>query len=171
MDAFWERGFQGTSMQRLVERMGINRGSLYATFGSKEELFQSAVDRYLARKRAALLEAVAGPGEPREVLRRAMLALLVDTQAPLRRGCLVANASVERGPFCARTAPKLLGVWRDIEGCFAEVLERDPALRPRSGPLARLLVTVVRGLAVSIRLEASREEVEEVVDAALSTLR
>jgi TetR/AcrR family transcriptional repressor of nem operon len=46
MEAFWSRGYEATSISDLVERMGINRGSLYDTFGDKRSLFMSALRAY-----------------------------------------------------------------------------------------------------------------------------
>ena len=46
LDVFWEKGFEGTSVQDLVDHMGINRGSIYGTFGDKHRLFQQALERY-----------------------------------------------------------------------------------------------------------------------------
>lgn len=44
---FWERGFEGTSMADLTERMGLNPSSIYAAFGDKQALFSLAVKRYM----------------------------------------------------------------------------------------------------------------------------
>ena len=46
MQVFWERGYEATSVQDLVQGMGINRFSLYSTFGSKHQLFVAALERY-----------------------------------------------------------------------------------------------------------------------------
>ena len=46
MNLFWEKGFHATSMQDLVSHLGINRASMYDTFGSKNELFDRAIKRY-----------------------------------------------------------------------------------------------------------------------------
>src|SRR5262245_19089656 len=46
MKLFWEKGYGGTSLSDLTEVMGINRPSLYAAFGNKEELFQKVLERY-----------------------------------------------------------------------------------------------------------------------------
>src|SRR5260370_742343 len=46
MRVFWERGYEATSIQNLVEATGINRASLYATFGGKKELFINSLSRY-----------------------------------------------------------------------------------------------------------------------------
>ena len=51
-DLFWEKGYESTSMQDLVETMGIGRASLYDTFGSKQELFAEVLERYADRLEA-----------------------------------------------------------------------------------------------------------------------
>ncbi|GCA97312.1 TetR/AcrR family transcriptional regulator [Mycolicibacterium sp. NCC-Tsukiji] len=48
MTLFWEHGYDGVSISDLTSATGVNRRSLYAEFGSKEQLFYKAVDRYLA---------------------------------------------------------------------------------------------------------------------------
>jgi AcrR family transcriptional regulator len=45
-ELFWQRGYEGTSVQDLVDTLGINRASLYATFGDKAQLFDSVLERY-----------------------------------------------------------------------------------------------------------------------------
>jgi TetR/AcrR family transcriptional repressor of nem operon len=46
MEVFWSRGYGATSIQDLVKHMGINRQSLYDTFGDKHALYLQALDRY-----------------------------------------------------------------------------------------------------------------------------
>ena len=46
IEVFWAKGYEATSIQDLVDAMGIQRGSLYGTFGSKQELFLKSLDRY-----------------------------------------------------------------------------------------------------------------------------
>ena len=46
MRVFWEKGYEGTSLPDLTQAMGINRPSLYASFGNKEELYKKALNRY-----------------------------------------------------------------------------------------------------------------------------
>jgi AcrR family transcriptional regulator len=47
---FWERGYEGTSMADLTQAMGLNPSSIYAAFGDKHALFQSAVQRYMEKR-------------------------------------------------------------------------------------------------------------------------
>jgi AcrR family transcriptional regulator len=46
MEPFWRQGYEATSIKDLVRHMGINRGSLYNTFGHKHRLFLACMDRY-----------------------------------------------------------------------------------------------------------------------------
>jgi len=54
MKVFWAKGFHGTSMQDLVDELGVNRQSLYDTFGGKHELFEAALERYRELLQTAL---------------------------------------------------------------------------------------------------------------------
>ena len=55
MEVFWERGYQAASMTDLTEAMGINSPSLYAAFGSKEELYREAIGHFAATESDAIL--------------------------------------------------------------------------------------------------------------------
>ncbi len=57
MAVFWERGYEATSIQDLLEATGINRGSLYATFGNKQQLFLVVLDHYAEKVSTAMLAA------------------------------------------------------------------------------------------------------------------
>lgn len=45
-DIFWQKGYQATSMQDLVDTMGLNRGSIYDTYGDKHSLFLMCLKSY-----------------------------------------------------------------------------------------------------------------------------
>src|SRR5437870_13901619 len=61
MHVFWSRGYEATSIQLLVDRMGIQRGSLYDTFGDKRALFFAAITHYDRAVTARLLRSRHGP--------------------------------------------------------------------------------------------------------------
>jgi TetR/AcrR family transcriptional repressor of nem operon len=70
MNVFWCRGFEATSMQDVVDAMGIKRQSLYDTFGGKHQLYLAALDRYRAEQDAKLLALLGTPGPVKEKLRK-----------------------------------------------------------------------------------------------------
>jgi AcrR family transcriptional regulator len=73
-ELFSERGYHGTSMQHLAERLGILRGSLYAHISSKEDLLFEIVDRGADRFITRMEEVVASDGPPSQKLRQALSA-------------------------------------------------------------------------------------------------
>ncbi|MET0886036.1 MAG: helix-turn-helix domain-containing protein, partial [Mycetocola sp.] len=58
VDVFWRRGYDGASLSELTAAMGINRPSLYAAFGDKAQLFQSALHRYVERNMGYVTDAL-----------------------------------------------------------------------------------------------------------------
>ncbi len=97
MDAFWVRGYEGTSTQALCEATGLGRSSIYNTFSSKHELFMRALDHYAERgiaARTALLEdAVTGVERF-----RSLFSYTIDEEVAHKgRGCLVVNTVAEFG--------------------------------------------------------------------------
>ena len=53
-DLFWSRGYAATSVQDLVDELGVQRGSLYAAFGDKHDLYLKAVALYDSENREQL---------------------------------------------------------------------------------------------------------------------
>jgi TetR/AcrR family transcriptional repressor of nem operon len=96
MDAFWSKGYEATSLDDLCEATGLSRSSLYATFGSKQDLLRRTVDRY-AQRRTPDIEAVLAR-EP--TIHQAFAALLnqfIDqiVAGAGRRGCFLGNCAAE----------------------------------------------------------------------------
>src|SRR5256714_15013561 len=62
LEVFWRQGYEGTALSDLTAAMGINRPSLYATFGNKEALFRKVLDRYADGPAAYAARALEFPG-------------------------------------------------------------------------------------------------------------
>lgn len=98
IETFWEVGYQATSMNHLLKRMGIQKGSFYATFSSKHEVYVQAIHRYV-RTRFAEFEAEMTGHTPREAITRMIDSVRKDTRGPVcSRGCFVINAALELAP-------------------------------------------------------------------------
>lgn len=70
VELFWQQGYEATSIQNLVDKMGINRSSLYDTFGDKQQLFLVAMDRYIDRIVSERLAVFDTTGSGREAIRQ-----------------------------------------------------------------------------------------------------
>src|SRR5215475_5610995 len=90
---FWTRGYEGTSVQDLVDALGVNRASLYATFGDKAQLFSAVLDRYGDQVNGAISEALTAPATGAEAVRAWFGAVIQKATHPAGpRGCLFIGA-------------------------------------------------------------------------------
>ncbi|WP_277189013.1 TetR/AcrR family transcriptional regulator [Caballeronia sp. BR00000012568055] len=99
LDVFWSKGYDTCSMSDLIEHMGINSPSLYAAFGSKEDLYREALDHYANGEGGAALRALQSHESAREGLRamyRASIELFTRFQKP--RGCMLFLGAMSIAP-------------------------------------------------------------------------
>lgn len=175
LDLFWERGYEGTSLNDLAEAMGIASASIYACFGSKPELF---------RKVMALYGRTSGE-PPRRALREqptaraaihAMLRATADeiTRPDAPHYCMLVLAAptgaVENHEIREFLADRRRDQFATIEDRLARgVTDGDLAAPPAGlGALARYYTTVVQGLSVQARDGATRAELETVITCAMA---
>jgi AcrR family transcriptional regulator len=94
---FWEKGFEAASLCDIVETAGLNKSSLYNTFGSKDEVFARVLERYMEMRSAMFAEAMAGDGGLEHLgAYFSMLREEAGSDGPAL-GCLAVNASTELG--------------------------------------------------------------------------
>ena len=99
MRLFWSRGYEGTSINDLVDATGINRGSIYASFDGKRDIFLAALARYDDLYRARFLTALERRCTPKEAIVAAFRSAAGhDADGALPAGCLVVNSAVELSP-------------------------------------------------------------------------
>lgn len=153
MQLFWTKGYEATSMTDLTEAMDLNKGSLYAAFGSKHDLFLAAIKRYLARDKAMFLANFDGP-EPLKDAIRTHLTEYVGTfhkGVLVPRGCLAINSLAE---LAAHDESVALLINRHIQGAVAFLTERIKKeqasgllqTRTEARALAELVVVMELGL-------------------------
>jgi TetR/AcrR family transcriptional repressor of nem operon len=175
MAVFWERGYEATSIQALLQKMGLNRGSLYATFGDKQQLFLAVLDQYAQKVSTAMLQALEDT-DPRRAIAQMFAALLRRTSDPSwPRGCLNTNTALEcpgSGDAITRTITERLG---QQESALYHVLHRaqvagalDRAQDCRA--LARFFVGVAQGVNVVHKAGADLATLQDIVAIALRAL-
>jgi AcrR family transcriptional regulator len=173
LQVFWRRGYEGTSLSDLTEAMGINRPSLYAAFGNKEELFRRALDRYAdkgpgAVHRQALAEPTA-KGVVQQLLRTMAISLTDPSNPP---GCLAVQGALSCGEAADSIKQELCNRRSAGEQALRQRFERakaDGDLAPdtNAAALARFVVTVTQGMSVQAAGGASRADLLMVADLAL----
>src|SRR5438552_4629709 len=169
LKVFWRKGYEGASLPDLTKAMGINRPSLYAAFGNKEELFRKALDRYAEGPAAYVREALNEP-TARAVAERLLggaVDLLTSPRNP--RGCLMVQGALACGEAAESVRRELVSRRLAGEAAVRQRFERalaDGDLPADSDPadLARYVVAVIQGMAVQAAGGAGREELRRVVE-------
>lgn len=172
MELFWRHGYEGVSIKMLEDRLGIAATSLYAAFGSKEALFDEAVEMYDPDGATPTDRALRQPR-----IRDAVEALLgdnaeayVDPTTPA--GCMLVTAAVNLASGHDHVGEKLAARRRrdseKIRGRIEQAV-RDGELPRRLDPAraSAYLVTVLHGLSIQARDGCTREEARGIVTVAL----
>jgi AcrR family transcriptional regulator len=173
-ELFYAEGVQSVGIDRVIERAGVAKASLYSTFGSKEELIRAYLERrhelILGRLHAAIDAAGDDPVE--------RILAVFDAQAELYRqptfhGCAFVMAAAEAPPgggidLAAESYRA------DIRGVFAELAAQAGARDPQA--LASQLQMIYDGASLSVRMDrdpsvavAQRAAAAALVQAALAS--
>ncbi len=156
MELFWEKGFEATSIQDLLDRLGINRFSLYDTFQGKRELFEAALERYLATQVTPLLKEM----DRREAGVAGIHHYFELTLARLTGpagwwGCLMVNTAVEMAPHDRAAGRRVARYMEALEGAFYQALVRARKTGEVEGHRpARTLARFLAGTVVSLNVQA-----------------
>lgn len=177
MQVFWSRGYEATSIQHLVDRMGIQRGSLYGTFGDKRALFFAAIERYDRVMTAKLLATLEGPPSGKAAIERFFRLKVELALTPGRpRGCLMTNSAAELASRDRGTARRVGATLAKLEAAFQGAVVRaqqagevDRRHHPRA--LARYLTSSAQGLSVMAKASPDRAVLEDIVDVILAALQ
>ena len=175
VDTFWKSGFEATCVQELCAAMGLNPGSLYASFGDKRALFFMALDRYVDTVSRQAIERIdrgqSGLGGIRDYFEHLISAML---DGKRRWGCLITNTVAEIAAHDPEVAVRVKGHLARIEAAFANALKRAQAsgeLREGVGQHgAAYLVCVVQGLNILAKTKPERRVLEGLVTLAIDTL-
>ncbi|WP_203643849.1 TetR/AcrR family transcriptional regulator [Streptomyces sp. SID14478] len=184
MVQFWRAGYADTSVDDLSRTTGLNRSSLYSSFGDKDALYLRCLDRYAARYgdryERALSPAVEEPRqkERAEDAVQAVQAVQAFFEVTLQRiadpdvpdGCLIAQtamASAVLSPAIAARAVRALGLQ---QARLRTALGAAPLAESEAGDFAVHLAAVNQSLAVMSRAGASQKQLRTIVDVSLSAL-
>jgi TetR/AcrR family transcriptional repressor of nem operon len=176
MELFWRKGYQNTSVADLLQAMGINRWSMYETFGDKPQLFQKALLLYRQRWGAFIREHLAKPGSPRAALMSLIRAMGDQIVADkLGRGCLIGNSAFELAALPSEAAELVTQGLRSLEDSVTAAIDKAQACgevsrHQEARTLARFLIAAVNGIRSAGKIEPKRARLSELIETTLSVL-
>ncbi len=173
---FWAKGYRGASLDDLTESMGINRPSLYASFGSKHDLYMESIDRYAATLGCQPVEALHHEPDIKQAVAVFFeTSIRCATSKDRPKGCLIASVAVEDAEEDEQIREKLSIMFVDSDRVIADRFQvaQDKGQLPQgSDPqsLARMTVSITHSIAARARVGASREELSRLAGDFLAVL-
>jgi AcrR family transcriptional regulator len=174
MELFWTKGYESASMADLTAAMGIASPSLYAAFGSKEELFREAVQHYSATEGLEIWGGATQAGTTYEAIQRYLMTTArVFTRSDKPPGCLIVLSGLHPGEHSDTVRRELIRMrTQNVEGLKLRlqqgVAAGEIAAAADLDAIARYYVTVQQGMSIQARDGASQPELEAVARAALA---
>ena len=179
MLVFWRNGYPGSSLADLTEAMGINKPSLYAAFGNKEQLFMTALEQYVGRYSSQPFEKLHADDKPLDERLRGFLQTLSQMlgSPDLPSGCMLANSTSESaGDGIPQAANDLISEFNtmarsQLTDFFAQEQAKG-TLNSQSSPdtLALYLMSINSGMAVLARNGATPAELSQMIEHVVASL-
>ena len=175
MKAFWSRGYAATSVQDLVRSMGINKGSIYGTYGNKRSLFIKALLLY-NDKRKAMLAGLERSGSSLSAIRGLFQSRIDEIFSDSERlGCFLTNTALELAAHDAEIRDIVAQRQMEIEGFFLRMVERGQTDGEISNHIeatsaAQSLLASLFGIMVLSRSRPEPSLLKNIADSAVAIL-
>lgn len=175
-ELFWEKGFHATSIQDLVCHLGINRASLYDTFGGKEELFSKAFEQYRNEAGNFLRITLDQESSVRLGLERLFDIVIEGVMADeSRKGCFVVNATTELIPGDEALRQVIRNNNLDVQRIFIEYIQKgidkgELSAATDANGIGLMLFAFYSGLQVVAKVDSDPKKLKDMVKASLSVL-
>ncbi len=173
MNVFWQKGYVGTSLSDLTRAMGINKPSMYSTFGNKEALFSQTTTLYAEQQAAPHLKWLEKSDMPLKDRVKGFLMSTIDGQCKLSmpRGCYIAACIAESSNDSVpeKIRQMVLQINQHMQSELEALLLNDEEskalnLDKRAAGIALGFNTLLSGTATMARAGKTEKELEKVVD-------
>ena len=164
VELFRKQGFNGTSTAELVAELGVNRKSMYAEFGSKQQLFEATLEHYDNNHLTRVLSPLEAPDAGLKSIEKAFFEYASASEGPFSGlGCLMCNSAVERGALPPESGRFIDAYLERLNRAFLHVLtnaQSKEELNPTVDihEMAGFLTTSLIGMAASVRAEAKPDQ-------------
>ena len=171
MRLFWVHGYKATSIQDLVDGMGIGRGSLYGTFGGKRSLFLRAL-RHYDKDLGGQLADVSTSKPPRQAVLNPFEAVAnTALDEGSRDGCFLVNTALELSPHDSEIESLVADGFSGVEAFFRSTIERGQACEEiattvNAASTAQTLHTLLLGMLVLARSRPEPVLLQSIVEQA-----
>ncbi|MDB5141760.1 MAG: comR 2 [Mucilaginibacter sp.] len=173
---FWHKGYNGTSMQDLVDGLGISRSSLYDTYGDKHALFIRSLESYKEMSSTKMNDIINHSASAKDAIKKLLdlttLDLIRDEQ---HKGCFLVNAAVEVASHDADVKSVIDHNDQQIEDSFYKAIKKgldsgEISSKQDARALARFIFNTVKGIRVSSKSVTDKRVFDDIIKLTMSVL-
>jgi len=176
INLFWLKGYNATSMQDLVDNLGISRSSLYDTYGDKHSLFLKALESYQSNNAGKICDLVNSDLPAKQIIEQLLGYIageLLCDQAS--KGCFLVNAEVEVAPHDEQVNRMICQNDQQVEDAFYKVIQKgqqtgEIANMQDARALARFTFNTVKGMRVTAKSTKDKGVFDDIIKMAVSVL-
>ena len=176
LGVFWAKGYNDASIQDLVDATGLNRGSLYNSFGDKAELFAEVMRLYVSQSPTQLLIKAPEDANVHHLLTNFFQSLVDRAQSdPDHKGCLMTNTAAGFYGCSAAMSQSVRDSLSGMEVLFVKLIsqgQRRGEISTQVEPLklARFFISAALGINVLARTQADQSVLQDIADVTLLAL-
>jgi TetR/AcrR family transcriptional regulator, transcriptional repressor for nem operon len=173
---FWRKGYNATSMQDLVDCLGLSRSSIYDTYGNKHALFLKALESYIdsitTAMNAAVRNTTSAKRTIRELIEISTKEMIHDAQ---HKGCFFVNSFIEVVHQDPEGKDLLDRGNHQIEDIFFKAIKAGQEAgeilsRQNARALARFIFNSLKGMRVSVKSETDKKVFSDIIKLTMSVL-
>jgi TetR/AcrR family transcriptional regulator, transcriptional repressor for nem operon len=173
---FWHKGYNGTSMQDLVDGLGISRSSLYDTYGDKHALFMKSLESYKNTVSSQMCTIISDTVSAKEAIKQLLdlttSQLLNDEQ---HNGCFMVNAEVEVAPHDKEVSSMICQGDQQVEDAFYRAIKKGQENgelndEKDARAVARFIFNTVKGIRVSAKSTSDKRFFDDIIQLTMSVL-
>lgn len=176
MELFWNKGYNGTSAQDLVDYLGLSRSSLYDTFGDKHSLFIKALEMYRYENEEFLKQKMSA-GSVKQAFKDILeMAVRQSLEESFKIGCFMVNSTIDLAPHDEEVAKMVNSNRVSVEAIFSNAIKRaqkegEISSAKDAGALASFIFNAYSGIRVGARSGSiGLKEYNNIVKIVLETL-
>ena len=168
---FHEKGYNATSMQDLVDVTGLNRSSIYNSFGSKKELYQESLQSYRSASQNMVQKILIRTSHSKSAIKK----LFILSPEQRKNGCFISNCTAEMANQDQQVKAFLQNNLNHFQLLFAELVAKgqsEGTINTKKSPdeYALYLFTAMQGLRLTGILVNEQKDIEGIVNTTLSVL-
>lgn len=173
---FWHKGYNGTSMQDLVDGLGISRSSLYDTYGDKHTLYLKALESYEQSAGNELNRILSGPKSAKETLKELMEWVVYNlVNDKDHKGCFIVNAKIETAATDQDVYKVVCRSEQQVIDAFYKTIKAgqdkgEIANKQDAHTLANFMVNTVNGMRVTAKSTTDKSFFDDIISTTLRVL-